>query len=121
MTARWSGGSAANAAITSSEGPQGASGAAGSRASPRDLAAQLPRARVVDRPVDDDPVQPGAEGAAAVEAIQRADRGEERLLRDVLGGGRVVDDEPGGAVRARPVAAEELGEGLGRAALRGAY
>ena len=63
-------------------------------------------------------MQPRRERPAAVEAVAARGRGQERLLRDVLGGGRVVHDEPRGAVRARPMAAEELGEGLGRAALR---
>jgi hypothetical protein len=53
-------------------------------------------------------VQPGPERAAAVEAVQGADRGEERLLGDVLGGGGVVDDQVGGPVGGSPVAAEEL-------------
>src|SRR5207244_11309676 len=53
---------------------------------------------------------------AAVEAVERADGGEERLLGDVLRGGGVVDDEEGGAVRARPVGAKErleVGDGAG--------
>ena len=78
-----------------------------------------PRARVVDRAVDHDAVQPRAERPAAVEAVQRPDRRQERLLGDVLRGRRVVDHQPRGAVRARPVAAEELGHRLGRAPLRG--
>ena len=62
---------------------------------------------MVDRAVDDDPVQPGSERAATVEAVERADRGEKRLLGDVLGGRGIVDDEVGGPVGARPVRAEE--------------
>ena len=65
-------------------------------------------------------MQPRAEGPAAVEAVERAHGGEEGLLGDVLGGGRVVHHEPRRPMGARPMAAEELGEGLGRAALRGA-
>ena len=72
------------------------------------LGPQRAGARPVDRAVDDDPVQPRAERAAAVEAVERAQRGQERLLRDVLGGRGVVHDEPGRAVGGRPVAAEEL-------------
>ena len=81
------------------------------------LAAQLARAGVVDGAVDDDAMKPGTERPAAVEAIQRADGGEERLLCDVLGGGGVVHHEPRRPVGPRPMAAEELGEGLRRAAL----
>ena len=63
-------------------------------------------------------MQPRAERAAAVEAVERPQRADERLLRDVLGGRRVVHDQPGGAVDRGPVAAEELLDRLGRAALR---
>lgn len=73
--------------------------------------------RPVDRPVDDDPVQPGAEGAAPVEAVERVDRGEEGVLGDVLSGGAVVDDQVGRAVRASPVGGVEIGERLARSAL----
>jgi hypothetical protein len=48
-------------------------------------------------------VQPGAEWPAAVEAIERIDRGKEGVLGDVLGRPGVVDDEVGRAVGARPV------------------
>jgi hypothetical protein len=82
---------------------------------------QPPRAGVVDRSVDDDAAQPRAERAPAVEAIERPQRGDERLLGDVLGGRRVVDDEPGGAVGARPVHGEKALERLRRAGLRGAH
>src|SRR5207244_6903732 len=57
--------------------------------------------------VDDDPVQPGPERSAAIEAVERAQGGEERFLGDVLGGRCVVHDEVCGAVRARPVLAEQ--------------
>jgi putative transcriptional regulator len=77
-----------------------------------ELAAQRPRARPVDRAVDDDPVQPRPERPPAVEAVEGADGGEEGLLRDVLGRGGVVDDEVRGAVGAGPVAPDE---GLERA------
>jgi len=63
-------------------------------------------------------VQPRRERAAAVEAVERADDGENRFLCDVLGRRGVVHDQVGGAVRRRPVTAEQLVEGLGRPALR---
>ncbi len=72
-----------------------------------DLAAQLACPRPVDRPVDDDPVQPGCERPPPVEPVEIADGCEERLLRNVLGGGCVAGDELRGAERARPVLAEE--------------
>src|SRR5581483_5874534 len=75
------------------------------------------QARAVDRAVDDDPVQPRPERAAVVEAVEVANGGEERLLRDVLGGGGVAGDEPRSAKRARPVLAEEPLQVGGRAAL----
>jgi hypothetical protein len=53
-------------------------------------------------------VQPGSEGAAPVEAAERAQRREERLLGDVLRRGRVTHDQIGRAVSVRPVAPEEL-------------
>ena len=52
-------------------------------------------------------MQPGPEGPPAVEAVEVTDGGEERLLRDVLGGRGVARDEIRGAVRSRPVLAEE--------------
>ena len=72
----------------------------------------------VDRPVDDDPMQPRPERTAAVETVEVAHRGEERLLRDVLGGGRVLHDEIRGPVSPRPVLAEERLEVRGRSRLR---
>src|SRR5919198_324406 len=39
----------------------------------------------VETPVDDDPVQPGPEGPAFVEAGQRGERALERVLRNVVG------------------------------------
>ena len=63
-------------------------------------------------------MEPRAERAPPVEPIECAHRGEERLLGDVLSRGRVADDEERRTVGARPVAAEELLERLGRAALR---
>ena len=55
-------------------------------ARPRDVATASTGG--VDRAVHDDPVEPGAERAAPVEAVEVADRGEKRLLRDVLGDAR---------------------------------
>src|SRR4051794_22134444 len=80
------------------------------------LGAQLPHARPVDRSVDDDPVQPWAQWAAAVEAAEVANRRDERLLRDVLRGTVVLSDEEGGAIRPRPGGAEELARRLLRSA-----
>ena len=82
-----------------------------------DLGAQPAGARPVDRAVDHDPVQPRAERAAAVEAVEVANGGEERLLGDVLGGGGVAGDEPRRAERARPVLAKEPLEVVDRAPL----
>ena len=62
-------------------------------------------------------MQPGAERAPAIEAVERPDRREERFLGDVLGGRRVADDQVGGPVRAPPVPSIELLERLGRASL----
>src|SRR5579885_2433385 len=72
-----------------------------------DLGAQPARPRPVDGAVDDDPVQPRSERAAAIEAVEVADGGQERLLRDVLGGSGVAGDEPRCPERPRPVLAEE--------------
>src|SRR5206468_2073399 len=69
--------------------------------------AQLAGTRPVDRAVDDDPVQPRAERPAPVEAIQRPNCRQERLLGDVLGGSLIMDDEVRSAVGERPVRAEE--------------
>ena len=71
------------------------------------LAAKCACARPVDRAVDDDPVQPRPERTAPVETVEVAQRGQERLLRDVLRGGRVLDDEIGGPVRPGPVLAKQ--------------
>ena len=62
-------------------------------------------------------MQPGAERPAAVEAVEGAHGREECLLRDVLGGGGVVNDEVGGTVGARPVLAKEGLEIRGRSTL----
>ena len=60
----------------------------------------------------------GAERPPPVEAVERADRRDERLLGDVLGGRAVVDDQVRGAVGAAPVAPEQLLERLLGAPLR---
>jgi hypothetical protein len=78
---------------------------------------QPPRARVVDRAVDDDLAQPWPERPSPVGAVERAERGDERLLRDVLRGGGVVHDQPRGPVGARPVQREQRLERVARALL----
>ena len=80
-----------------------------------------PGASEVDRAVDHDPVDPGRERAPAVEAVERPHGGEERLLGDVLGGCRVVDDVVGRAEGGRPVQLEERLERLARAVLGRAH
>src|SRR5581483_7332599 len=82
-----------------------------------DLGPEAAGPREVDRTVDDNAVQPRAERPAAVEAVEVADCREERLLRDVLRGGGVAGDEIGGAMRARPVRAEQPFEVVDRPAL----
>jgi hypothetical protein len=66
-------------------------------------------------------VHPGPERAAAVEAVDRPDRGEECLLGDVLGGRGVVDHQVRGAVRAGPLAPKQLLKRLGRSPLNVAH
>ena len=63
-------------------------------------------------------MQPRPERPAAVEAVQVAQRGEEGLLRDVLGGSAVLDDEKRGSMRTRPVLAEQGLEVRDRSRLR---
>ena len=121
MTARWSGGSAAERGDDVVARRVGAIERRRLDARVGHLAPQLARTGVVDGAVDDDAVKPRPERPAAVEAVERADGGQERLLGHVLGRGRVVEHEPRRPVGPRPMAAEELGEGLGRAALRGAH
>src|SRR5207249_6275871 len=77
-----------------------------------ELAPQRTGAAPVDRTVDDDPVQPRAERAAPVEAVEGAHGREERLLCDVLGCCGVADDEQRRAIGARPVGAKERLERL---------
>src|SRR6266511_515029 len=74
---------------------------------PSDLGAQSACAGPVDRPVDDDAVQPRAERTPAVEAVEGADRPRERFLSAVLRCRSVLDDAICGAVRAGPVLAKE--------------
>src|SRR6266542_5554844 len=71
------------------------------------LAAELPASCPVDRAIDDDAMQPCAERPSAVETVEMAQRSEEGLLGDVLGGRCVVDDQERGPERLRPVQAEE--------------
>src|SRR5439155_11077358 len=71
------------------------------------LCAKRSGPRPVDRAVDGDPVQPRTERAAVVEAVERAHGRKEGLLRDVLRGCGVVDDEIRGAVGAGPMLAKE--------------
>ena len=64
--------------------------------------------RMVDRTIDDDPVQPRPDKRTIrIEAVEGAHDGQERLLGDVLGGGAILDDEVGGTVGTGPVRAEE--------------
>ena len=86
-----------------------------------DLAPQSPCPRPVDRPVHDDAMEPGPEGPSAVEAVKGANCREERLLGDVLGCGRIVDDEVGGTVGPGPVVAEESLEVRSRSGLGAAH
>ena len=81
------------------------------------LCPQCPRPCVVDCAVDDDSMKPWPEGSAAVEPVKCTNGGEERLLRDVLGGGGIVDDEVGRAMRSAPVEAKQLLERSRRSAL----
>src|SRR6266511_2518741 len=83
-----------------------------------DLAAERPRARPVDRAIDDDAVQPWAERTPAIEPVERANGGEKRFLCDVLCGGGVMHDEVRGAVGPWPVMAEERLEVGDRSPLR---
>jgi hypothetical protein len=50
----------------------------------------------------------GPNGRRRSKRSRFADRGDERLLRDVLGGGRIVDDEIRRPVGAAPVQPEQL-------------
>ena len=86
-----------------------------------DLSPQGPYPRPVDCPVHDDPMKPRPEGPPAVEAVEGANCREERLLGDVLGRGRIVDDEVGGTVRPGPVVAEESLEVRSRSGLGAAH
>src|SRR5256885_3093572 len=60
------------------------------------LSPQCPSAGPVDRAVHDDAVEPGPERPPPVEAVERPQGGEERLLGDVLSSGPVVHHEVGG-------------------------
>jgi len=83
------------------------------------LAPRGPDPRPVDRAVGDDRPQPRAEPAPAIEPVKPPDRGQERLLRDVLGGGVIVHDQERRPVGAWPEAPEqrlEIGLGPGERA-----
>ena len=62
-------------------------------------------------------MEPRPERPAAIEAVEVAHRGEERLLGDILGQRGVVDDEVRGPVRGGPVGVEERLEVRGGSAL----
>src|SRR5689334_7577814 len=81
------------------------------------LGTQRGGARPVDRAVDDDSVQPRPERAAPVEAIKSPHRREKAFLRDVLGRGRIANDQVGRAVGRPPVRAKERLEIRGRPGL----
>jgi hypothetical protein len=86
---------------------------------PLRLSSQGASPRPVDRSIDDDAMQPGPEGSATVEAVERADGGQEGFLRDVLRRRPVLDDQVRRSVRAPPVAAKEGLERFSRSGLRG--
>ena len=64
-------------------------------------------ANLVDRPVDRDPVQPGAERPAAVETVEAVERLEEGLLGHVLGSRARAGHGVGRTEGVRPVPAEQ--------------
>jgi hypothetical protein len=74
--------------------------------------------RPVNRAVHDDSVQPWAEGPPAIEAVQRPDCGQKRLLGDVLGRRGVVHDQERCPVSPAPVRAKKRLHRLVRADLR---
>ena len=76
-----------------------------------DSLATGPGPKCVQRLVHDDPMEPGMEMAAAVEALHRAQGREQCLLSNLLGLGRVVDDQVCGPIGDWPVAADD---GFGR-------
>src|SRR5436190_17275822 len=82
-----------------------------------DLAAQGPRPAPIDGAVDDDAVKPRSERTAPVKTVECSERGEEGLLRDVLGGRRVTYDQERGPVGPRPVASEQALDRFLRSAL----
>ena len=71
-------------------------------------------AQEVERPVDDDPVQPGLERPPLVEARQRGERALEGVLRHVVGHVTPPGHRPRHPPGPRPVAAEELRGGVAR-------
>ncbi|CAN5685396.1 hypothetical protein BH18ACT13_BH18ACT13_09440 [soil metagenome] len=70
---------------------------------------------MVDRTVDRDPFQPGRERPCLIEAIERAERLHDRLLRRVVGERAIGGHGIGGAPCVRPVAVGERFSSLDRA------
>ena len=64
--------------------------------------------QLIDREVDRDPLQPGSKRARRVEAVERAERTENRILRDVVGEHPVTRDAVGPVPDEWPEAREEL-------------
>src|SRR5436190_5279436 len=64
--------------------------------------------QLIDREVDRDPLQPGSKRARRVEAVERAERTENRILRDVVGKHPVTRDAVGPVPDEWPEAREEL-------------
>jgi len=85
------------------------------------VSAKRARPAPVDRPVDDDAMEPRAEWATPVEGVQGSHCRQERLLRDVLGGRAVVHDEVRSPIGAGPVVAKECLEVRGRSGLGAAH
>jgi nicotinamidase/pyrazinamidase len=86
-----------------------------------DLASKGTRAGPVDRPVDDDAMEPRPEGTAPIETVECSHCGEEAFLCDVLGGRCVVDDQVGGPVGAWPVGPEQRFQIRDRSGLGASY
>ena len=111
----------ARAAATSSDQAAGAGGERLALGLLGHLTTKGPGPRPVDRPVDHDPMQPGAERTPAIEAMKRPDGSQERLLSYVLGRRGVVDDQKGRAMGTRPMGAKQGLHRLVRAGLRAAH
>jgi hypothetical protein len=89
---------------------------------PRDIAVERPQRLAapeqVDCPVGRDPLQPGCEGTRLVEAVERAERALNGILRRVVGERAVGGDGVRGPPGVLPVAIEERAGRLGRALTR---